>query len=299
MKKTALYNQHLSLNGRIINFCNWALPVQYTSVIEEHLAVRNCAGIFDVSHMGQIEITGKDALTFLEYLTCNDNSNILPNQVKYNLIINESGGVVDDILIYFVKENNYFIVSNAVNHEKLLSYLINKKGNFKIEIKDIANDWEQLALQGPKAEIFLEHYFERSFNNISNFHFEDFVYKNNFFRISRTGYTGSGGFEIYSNPTGILEFFENILKINLDGLKVVPSGLGARDSLRLEVMFPLYGNELNENWTPIESGLSWTVKEKNKPFISYNKIINQKINGSESSIYGFKFKEKVFSKKFL
>ncbi len=299
MKKTTLYEEHVKLGGRIIDFNGWELPVQYSSIIDEHLAVRQAAGIFDVSHMGEIEVTGIGSLDFLQFLTCNDLSKINKGQVQYNLVVNEQGGVVDDVLIYFIDKEHYFIVCNASNVQKLFEYLSSLKSKYKYEgkITNKSQEWDQLAIQGPLASQFVEEILSTKLDHIPYYHFQDLNYQNETIRVSRTGYTGAGGLEVYLSPRIVKKFFNSILDLKLNGIKLQPAGLGSRDSLRLEVLFPLYGNELNEEWTPVESGVGWTVKEKEKPFLASEKILAYKKGTLPGQVLGFQMKDKLLARK--
>ena len=271
-------------------FAGWEMPIQYNSIVLEHLSVRQEAGLFDVSHMGEIIIKGKQALEFLETLSCNNVNKLEPGQVQYNCILNRAGGIVDDILIYCLEADSFFIVSNAANYEKLCSYFkdLAEQRGFEVQISDESEKWQQLALQGPQAQIILEEEIGQNLEDLAYFHFKDFTIDKYFLRISRTGYTGEDGFEIYGDAAAILWLWEKLLRHSKNEKKsLLPVGLGARDSLRLEAFYPLYGQELNAERTPVESGLAWLVKRKKKPYLGYRPIMEHKTNSPPGRVHGF------------
>lgn len=254
MKKTVLYEEHVKLNAKMVDFSGFLLPVSYSSIIREHEAVRSKAGIFDVSHMGQIFVSGKESIQFLQYLCSNDISAIKPGKVIYTLFCNEKGGTVDDLIIYRISGDEFMCVVNAANIEKDHEWM-KKHNHFDVLIKNLSDDYSQLALQGPGSESILKKlpltsplpaFF--SFINIS-----DMI-------ISRTGYTGEDGFEIYMKNDKAPEIWSSLLNAG-----AVPSGLGARDTLRFEASLPLYGHELTEEISPVEAGLSNFIKPDKSP----------------------------------
>lgn len=284
-RQTPLYEQHKALGGRMVPFAGWDMPVQYSSIIQEHQAVRAKAGLFDVSHMGEIIVKGPKSLDFLEFLTCNAVSSMQDGQVQYNVVLNEQGGLVDDITIYRLARDEYFVVSNASNYEAVAQHF-EKNTTDGVEIENQSDAWHQLAIQGPHAENIFTRITGLNLNDLAYFTFRDVKYKNASLRISRTGYTGEDGFEIYSDiEPGIALWNELLEGGRADGL--LPAGLGARDTLRLEAFYPLYGHELNAEWTPVQSGIGWVVKEKPVPYLSYDKIIDHKKNGAPGRVVGF------------
>ena len=294
MKRTVLYEKHLSLGARMVPFAGWEMPIQYHSIVQEHLGVRQEAGLFDVSHMGEIMVKGRQALELLETLSCNDVSKLESGQVQYNCILNREGGIVDDILIYCLEPDVFFIVSNAANYEGLCSYIQDfaQQRGFEAQISNESEKWQQLALQGPKAQIFLEEEIGQGLGDLAYFCFRDFTIEGHFLRISRTGYTGEDGFEIYGDAAAILWLWEKLLagQSKTKGKSLLPAGLGARDSLRLEAFYPLYGQELNPERTPVESGLAWLVKRKKKTYLGYKLIMEHKKNGPPGRVLGFQLK---------
>lgn len=273
--KTPIYDLHLEAKGKMVAYAGYLLPVQYdTGIVDEHLAVRNKAGIFDVSHMGEILVEGEDALAYIQNLVTNDCSNMSDGQVKYTPICNEEGGTIDDLLIYRFNSKKYLFVVNASNREKDSKWMKSKKfGN--VTISDISDDIALIALQGPNSLKILSKLMDES-------HIPERYYTftpqarlancENF--ISKTGYTGEQGYEIYCKPEDASKIWNELLdKGQKYGL--IPCGLGSRDTLRLEAGMPLYGNELNEDISPVEAGLSFTVKMNKDNFIGKQGILDK------------------------
>ena len=265
----------------MVPFAGWDMPVQYSSIIQEHQAVRKTAGLFDVSHMGEIIVKGPKSLDFLEFLTCNKVSTMQDGQVQYNVVLNENGGLVDDITIYRLNAEEYFVVSNASNYETVTTHF-EKHAQNGVSIENQSDVWHQLAVQGPNAESIFTSVSGLQLNDIEYFHFRDLSYNGQSIRVSRTGYTGEDGFEIYSDIETGVALWDALIAGG-----AVPAGLGARDILRLEAFYPLYGHELNETWTPVESGIGWTVKEKATPYLGYDLIQKHKRDGAPGRVVGF------------
>lgn len=287
LKKTPLNQFHKSSGARMVPFGGWEMPVQYTSIINEHITTRTKAGLFDVSHMGEIFVEGKKdkVLSFLEHLTPNRIDKMQDGQVQYNAILNQNGGLVDDVTIYKFNDTKYMICSNASNFEKVFVHLNNFPS--EVVIRNESPDWHQIAIQGPFAEEITKKYLSRDLSEIRYYRFVIMPYKGEEIIISRTGYTGEDGFEIYTSNASGLEIWNGLLDIGKP-FGLTPVGLGARDTLRLEAKYPLYGHELNAERTPVESGIGWIVKEKETKFLSYDKIIAQKNNGTSKCIIGLK-----------
>ena len=287
LKRTSLYDTHIQAKGRMVPYAGFEMPVQYTSIIEEHLKVRSKCGLFDVSHMGEIRVSGKNSIPFLERITPNHVTGQQDGQIRYNVILNESGGIVDDITIEREAEDSYLLIVNASNTEKVWQYL-NKQDLTDVKIENESDNYSLLALQGPLAESILAKHSAFSAALIANLRYFHFTDVSNI-RLSRTGYTGEDGFELMcTNDRAVLLWQE---LIDIGGSDISPVGLGARDSLRLEARYPLYGHELTDDRTAIESGIGFIVKEKNPPYLQMQKIIDQKKNGSESKITGFMLEE--------
>ena len=285
MKRTPLFQKHKELGAYMISFSGWEMPLRYTSSIEEHLNVRSSCGLFDVSHMGEISVKGKNAEELLEYMSCRTIREMKEGDVQYNLMLNERGGIEDDITIYSISSRDFFIVSNAINYEKIFLSLKEKAHQlgWEVEIENQSNEWSQLAIQGPNSQETLEKSLRISLVRTGRFQFEDHKIQNRFFRISRTGYTGEDGFEIYSGNKEILWLWDILIKED----SVKPAGLAARDSLRMEASYPLYGKELSREWTPIESSLDWMVQTQKKGHLGYQKIQVHKKNGTKKKIARF------------
>jgi len=275
--------------AKMVPFGGWEMPVQYSSILNEHLTTRKEAGLFDISHMGEILVEGKDAETFLEKMTCNLISDIKEGQVQYNAVVNEAGGLIDDVTIYKWNTNKYLICSNASNYEKVTGHL-NKYRSGNVHIEDKSSTYHQLALQGPLADKILSQYLNKNLNSLGYYQFQEFDFQGENILVSRTGYTGEDGFEIYSSVNLGVKLWEELLQSGKP-LGLIPVGLGARDTLRLEAKYPLYGHELSEEWTPVESGIGFFVKEKPLPFLGYDKILSHKKNKPLQKIVGLVLEE--------
>lgn len=285
MKNTTLYKMHCKSGGKIIDFGGWSLPVQYTGILEEHKAVRSAAGLFDVSHMGEIIIKGPDAEKFVQELVTNDAANIEDGQVMYTPMCYHDGGVVDDILVYKFNKEEYLLVVNASNTDKDFQWLMdNIEGS--VEITNVSNQYAQLALQGPKAESILQKLTKASLKEVKFYHFmPEIDLKGVKAMVSRTGYTGEDGFEIYVSSQDAVELWEILMQCGKpEGL--VPVGLGARDTLRFEAALPLYGQELSEDISPLEAGLGMFVKLSKSNFIGKQVLTAQKQNGIPRKLVG-------------
>lgn len=288
LQQTPLFRRHVELGGRMVPFAGWEMPVQYTSIIEEHMAVRERAGLFDVSHMGEIMVTGARAAEFLDSVTCNDVASIKMGQVQYNAVLNENGGLVDDITIYRLKAEEFFVVSNASNYEAVTAHF-QKLAPADVKIDNQSASWHQIAIQGPMAEKILCSVIGKDPEAIFYYRFNDLTWKGQPLRVSRTGYTGEDGFEVYSPKDVGIALWDSLLDAGRP-LGLLPAGLGARDSLRLEARFPLYGHELNTEWSPVESGIGWIVKEKSKPFLGSARVLDHKKNSPPGRVAGFRLK---------
>ncbi|WCL49683.1 glycine cleavage system aminomethyltransferase GcvT [Leptospira sp. GIMC2001] len=292
MKKTPLNQIHRELGAKMVPFGGWDMPVQYKGIIAEHLSTRNDAGLFDVSHMGEIIIEGDplEILKFLEFVTCNSVELLKDGQVQYNAIVNEQGGLVDDITLYKFSNSKYFICSNASNYETVYTHLLKYKTSNSFEIRNESDSWHQIAIQGPKANDIFANYLGHSLDSIAYYNFALMPFDNEEIIVSRTGYTGEDGFEIYTSiPSGIKLWNDLLSKYKDQGL--VPVGLGARDTLRIEAKYPLYGHELTADRSPVESGIGWIVKEKSNPYLGYDRIIKDKKNGASKKTVGITLSE--------
>jgi len=293
LKRTPLYEYHRKLAAKMIEFGGWEMPLQYRSILEEHRAVREGVGVFDISHMGRIEIRGEQALDFVQFLIPNDAVKLEMDQALYSTMCNERGGTLDDLLVYRLPDlergsAKYLLVVNAATTEKDLRWIEGQAVRFpEAEIVDLSNSLAQLAVQGPQAEEALQRHIEVDLSRVRYFRAtETELYKEPML-ISRTGYTGEDGFEVYGPPSAIIRLWKELIKNG-----VTPIGLGARDSLRFEAAYPLYGHELDEETTPIEAGLSWTVKDKPADYIGKEVLLRQKRGeGVRKRLVGFRLKE--------
>lgn len=294
LKKTPLYPVYQELGAKTIDFGGWDLPVQFSSIKEEHYATRQAAGLFDVSHMGEISVEGNGSTAFLQRLLTNDLSKLAVNRAQYNLMCYENGGTVDDLLVYKQGEEKYLLVVNAANTEKDFEW-IKKHAPNEVSVENKSEKYFQLAIQGPRAEQILQRLTPEPLSEISFFRFKDRIKLSgleNEVLISRTGYTGEDGFEVYGNPSDAVTLWKKLLEVGSeDGL--LPVGLGARDTLRFEATLPLYGQEISSDITPIEAGLGFAVKtNKEEDFIGKSVLKEQKENGPNRRLVGLEMIEK-------
>lgn len=266
-KKTPLYDCHVACGGTIVPFAGYLLPVQYpTGIITEHTAVRTAAGLFDVSHMGEVVFSGKDALKNLNYILTNDFTSLADGRVRYSVMCNETGGCVDDLIVYRLNEETYWVVVNAANREKDVAWM--KAHAFgDVSVRDISDDVAQLAIQGPQAkEIMLRLVPESSLPSKYYSFLNDVMIGGMKCLISQTGYTGEEGYEIYLSNEDAPEMWNLLLETGKDD-GLIPCGLGARDTLRLEAGMPLYGHEMDDTISPLETGLNFGVKMGKDDFV--------------------------------
>ncbi|MBB6454248.1 aminomethyltransferase [Salirhabdus euzebyi] len=294
LKRTPLYTVYQDYNGKTIDFGGWDLPVQFSGIKKEHEATRNAAGLFDVSHMGEIVVTGPNSEQYLQKMLTNDISKLTINRAQYTIMCYENGGTVDDLLVYKKGDEEFLLVVNASNIEKdfnwLKQHLIDG-----VNLNNISESIAQLALQGPKAELILQKLTNTDLSEIKFFRFADHVTFSGINKgalVSRTGYTGEDGFEIYIDHSEAIALWEKILEAGADE-GVEPIGLGARDTLRFEATLPLYGQELTAEITPIEAGLGFAVKtNKEADFIGKEVLKDQKENGTTRKIIGIEMVDK-------
>lgn len=285
-QKTPLYEEHVAAGGKIVDFHGWLLPLQYTSILQEHESVRTRAGLFDVSHMGELEVSGEDAYEFLQSMLVNDIS-AKPGKAVYSPMCYPDGGTVDDLIVYKQNETNYLLVVNAANTEKDFQWLQeNKRG--RVNVVNRSAEFAQLALQGPKAEEILGQLMEADLSQLRYFSYENEAKVEDItVMLSRTGYTGEDGFELYCRP-GDAQKLWNMLLEKGSSFGLVPVGLGARDTLRLEAALPLYGQELSENISPVMAGLQRFIKPDKGEFIAKAPLLGQLQGSLNSKIAGFK-----------
>ncbi len=287
MKKTALHPEHVRLQAKLVEFAGYEMPIQYTSIKEEHHAVRQKAGVFDVSHMGELHVYGKEATEFLDHVYTNNIQSMTAKQIVYGFLCMESGGVVDDLLIYKVNDQSYLLVVNAANKDKDFEWL-NKQNTFDAAVVDASDDYSEVALQGPQAEAVLQTRIQADLSALRPFTFDYFDVEGEEFLISRTGYTGEDGFEIYGDHKPVRRLFAGL--IERDG--VTPCGLGARDTLRFEAALPLYGHEISEEITPIEAGYGFAVDFKKPSFKGREALLAQKEGGLTRRMVGLELEGK-------
>lgn len=289
-KQTPLYEEHLRLGGRMVEFAGWDMPVQYSGVKDEHIAVRTAAGLFDVSHMGQIEFTGKGAAACIQHLTTNDVSKLVDGQAQYSLLCKENGGVLDDIIVYRIDAERFVLVVNAANAAKDLAWLEAHVSD-GVSIKDISADYAMIAFQGPLAAKILAPLSTADIDGIGHYHFTNGDVAGKPAIIARTGYTGEDGFEIFASPADMPLIWQSLLEGGApQGVK--PAGLGARDTLRLEMKYSLYGHEITEETNPLEAGLSWVVKlNTTEDFIGKAAIKALREAGQTRTLVGFCMKD--------
>ena len=284
LKRTPLYAAHRRAGAKMVEFAGWEMPVQYRGVIEEHLAVRGRAGLFDVSHMGEIEVRGAGALDFCQRLTANDVARLQPFQAQYSFLLNEQGGVVDDVIIYRVKPEAYFICVNASNIDKDFTWLGSHAGA-DVEVENQSAMYAQLALQGPAAEAILQPMTAQPLTAIKSFEFQFADVAAVRCMVARTGYTGEPGFELYCHGDAAEGLWDALMAAGVShGLVAV--GLGARDTLRLEKAYPLYGHELDDSTTPLEAGLEWVLKLAKPSFLGRERLLEQKRQGVTRKLVG-------------
>ena len=290
MKNTALTATHIALKAKMVPFAGFNMPVSYEGVNIEHETVRNAVGVFDVSHMGEFLITGEKALELIQKISSNDASRLVNGKAQYSCMPNEKGGIVDDLIIYRFNAEKYLLVVNAANIEKDWNW-ISQHNTMDATLRDLSDDYSLLAIQGPKAAEAMRALTEVDLDNMKFYTFQvtEFAGVENVI-ISATGYTGSGGFEIYCKQEGTQKIWDAIFEAGSDfGIK--PVGLAARDTLRLEMGFCLYGNDIDEATSPIEAGLGWIAKF-NKDFINSENLKLEKEKGPERKLVGFELNEK-------
>ena len=291
MKRTRLYEFHKKSGAKIIEFFGWEMPVEYKGVIEEHIAVRTRAGLFDVSHMGEIMIQGREALAFVQHLTPNDAARLAPGQVQYTALTTPEGTFVDDMLVYCMDLEKYFLVVNASNADKDYAWIVDHKKVFDVETENQSDAYSQFALQGPQALAVLQPLTDLDLVGMKSFHFAFGKVAGIDTLVSRTGYTGEDGFEIYTLAPNPGVIWEAILEEGRPH-DVLPIGLGARDTLRLESKLMLYGNDITDKTTVLEADLKWICKFQKGGFLGKAVLERQLADGLTRKIAGFELMDK-------
>jgi aminomethyltransferase len=290
LKKTPLHSVHVSSGGRMVPFAGWEMPVEYTSLVSEHIAVRNSAGIFDVSHMGEIEIRGKEALALVQKVTSNNAAKLSENQAQYSALTYPEGTFVDDLLVYKISDRHFFLCVNASNVDKDFEYIKSHAPSSGVEIVNSSDSYAQIAVQGPKALGILQKMTAVDLNSIRYYWFRHLDLEGERVMAARTGYTGEDGFEIFCDP-GVAEHLWNRIR-EIGGSQIVPAGLGARDTLRLEARMVLYGNDIDQTTSVLEADLEWIVKWDKGDFIGRSALMRQKENGVERKLVGFELTDR-------
>ena len=283
MNRTALYAKHVELQAKIVDFAGWEMPISYTSISEEHDYVRTKCGLFDVSHMGEICIRGEQAEAFVDYLITNDVTTMHDNQVLYGMMCYPDGGVVDDLLVYKFSSDHFLMVVNASNVDKDFDWVVSQN-TFDCKVTNESANISEVALQGPYAETLLASLTDEDVRGLGFFTSTKMTIDGAVFLVSRTGYTGEDGFEIYGTHDDIVALWD--LLLTTGGDQIAPIGLGARDTLRFEVALPLYGNELSSTISPLEAGLAFAVKLDAGDFIGKQVLLKQKEQGTSRRICG-------------
>ena len=285
MKKTCLYDKHVALGALMSPFAGFEMPIQYTNITDEHQAVRTACGVFDVSHMGEVSVKGNDAERYVQHIFTNDVKDAPIGKVYYGMMCYEHGGTVDDLLVYKMGDQDFFLVINAANIDKDWAWMQQQAEGFDIDLRNLSDDYGQLAVQGPDAEAVVEEVLgleckELTFYTVKTI--GDVI-------VSRTGYTGEDGFEIYAGPAFINDCWDKLLASG----RCKPCGLGCRDTLRFEVGLPLYGDELSEEISPIMAGLGIFVKLDKEEFVGREALARQKAEGVARKLVGIELKDKA------
>lgn len=286
-KRTVFFDKHKTLGAKMVEFGGWDMPVQYTGIIDEHNAVRTSAGIFDVSHMGQVFVSGKDALNFLQKIVPQDISKQPSSKALYCQLPYENGGLADDLIVYHLKDNEYLIIANAANIEKDFDWFQKNQKDFDVNIENKSDEYSMLAIQGPNVTKIIESVGVAECEQPSFFSIKQTEIKQTPVFLARTGYTGEDGFEIIMKNSDALKLWDEIFEAGKQYC-LKPVGLGARDTLRLEAALMLYGNDLNDTTTPVEAGLKWSLsKDKDCDYNGKNILISQLQNGTDKKLIGF------------
>jgi len=296
MKKTTFYNIHEKLGAKIVEFAGYLMPIQYSSIIAEHKAVRNSVGVFDVSHMGEVFVSGEKALDFVQHITVNDASVLYPGKVQYSAMCYPDGGIVDDLLVYKLADDKFMLVVNASNIEKDFNWM-NENNKFGVELKNSSDEYSLLAVQGPNSKEVVQKICNKNFV-IEYYHFMQAQIDGIDMLVSRTGYTGELGYELYFK--GDEKTAEQVWNAVFNAGKeygIQPVGLAARDSLRLEMGFCLYGNDIDQTTNPLEAGLGWITKLKKQEFIAKDVLLKAKADGLKRKLVPLITEEKAFPRK--
>ena len=288
-KKTCLYDKHVALGALISPFGGFDMPIQYSTIVDEHQAVRQDCGVFDVSHMGEVLVSGVEAQRYVNHIFTNDVTKISDGQILYGMMCYEDGGVVDDLLVYRVAENCYFLVINASNIDKDWAWIQEQAKGYDVKLENQSEQYGELAVQGPQAETVMEEVLGLPCKELAFYTFKSLTLGQTSIIVSRTGYTGEDGFEIYADATFINDCWDKLMESG----RCKPCGLGCRDTLRFEVGLPLYGDELSADITPVMAGLSMFVKLDKEEFIGKEALAKQKAEGATKKLVGIELQDKA------
>lgn len=288
-KRTCLYDRHVAAGALISPFGGFDMPIQYAGITEEHEAVRNHCGVFDVSHMGEVNISGPGAEEFVNHIFTNDVTGAPDGKIFYGMMLNDEGGTVDDLLVYKRGDNNFLLVINASNIDKDVAWIERHATGRDVEVVNLSDSLGELAVQGPESEAVMQQVLGISCADLTFYTFREELLDGVHILVSRTGYTGEDGFEIYAAPEAIVEMWDRLMESG----RAVPCGLGCRDTLRFEVGLPLYGDELGEDISPIEAGLGVFVKTDKPSFIGRDAIVRQKEGGPRRKLVGLELLDRA------
>jgi len=294
LRKTALNTIHRRLRAKMVNFGGWDMPVEYSGIVAEHMATRTAAGLFDVSHMGEIEVRGTHALELVQHVTCNDASKLTVGQAQYSGLMTGRGTFVDDLLVHKISDTHYFLCVNAANQDQDFEH-IRAHDRAGAQIENAGERYSQLAIQGPKALGFLQRFTTVPLESIRYYHFTFGAVDGFECLIARTGYTGEDGFEIYFAPEHSEKLWTDLLDAGT-ALGMLPCGLGARNTLRLEASMCLYGHEIDDTTTPWEAGLGWICKVGKGDFLGREILIHQKETGVDRALVGFEMQDRLIAR---
>ncbi len=291
-KRTCLYDRHLALGAQMSPFGGCEMPIQYEGIVEEHQAVRTACGVFDVSHMGEVNISGRDAERYVNHIFTNDITGAPDGKIFYGMMLNPEGGTVDDLLVYKRGENNFFLVINAANIDKDVAWIRSNAEGYDVEIDDLCDVLGEIAIQGPESEAVMQEVLGISCADLAFYTFREAMLDGEHILVSRTGYTGEDGFEVYAPHDVIRHLWDELMESG----RCAPCGLGCRDTLRFEVGLPLYGDELGEDISPIEASLGIFVKTDKDEFIGRDAVLRQKTEGAPRKLVGLEIHDRAIAR---
>ncbi|HAQ56194.1 MAG TPA: glycine cleavage system aminomethyltransferase GcvT [Acholeplasmatales bacterium] len=289
IRKTCLYDKHVALHAKMEPFAGWLMPIEYSGIIAEHTAVRTKSGMFDVSHMGEIRVKGPDALRYIDYVTTNEIASKPDGKVVYGMMLYPNGTVVDDLLTYKVSATELFLVVNASNVAKDYAWLVEQTEGFDVVVKNLSDEYGEVAVQGPATEALLRTIMGIDLSDLEAFTFKHVWWDGHDLLVSRTGYTGEDGFEIYADPVATNVVWD----ILAASTEILPCGLGCRDTLRFEAALPLYGHEISDEITALEAGLGFFVKLEKPDFIGKTVLVDQKAGALKRKVVGIELTERA------